>query len=79
LGQLDQFAKETFAEETEVVTHGAVAWQPPPEIGMFDVHLDGLLVVKDPRPSRRWRRHGRTPGTRMSWCSRSRCPGITST
>jgi len=48
VGQLDQFAKQTFAEETEAVTHGAVAWQPPAEIGLSDVRLDGLLSVRDP-------------------------------
>ena len=33
VGQLDQFAKDTFAEETPVLTQGAVIWQLPPEIG----------------------------------------------
>jgi hypothetical protein len=50
VGQLDQFAKETFAQETASVTHGAVAWQLPPELGMSEVRLDGLLRVKDPGP-----------------------------
>jgi hypothetical protein len=48
MGQLDQFAKQMFAEETEVVTHGAVTWQIPPEIGLSEVRLDGLLQVRDP-------------------------------
>ena len=48
VGQLDQFAKQTFAEETEAVIHGAVLWQPPPEIGLSEVRLDGLLAVRDP-------------------------------
>jgi hypothetical protein len=50
VGQLDQFAKDTFAAETASVTRGAIAWQPPPELGMSEVRLDGLLRVVDPRP-----------------------------
>ena len=50
MGQLDQFAKETFARETAAVTHGAVAWQLPPEVSMSEVRLDGLLRVLDPAP-----------------------------
>lgn len=45
MGDLDQFAKQTFAEETSVVTRGAVSWQLPPELGLSDVRLDGLLLV----------------------------------
>ena len=45
MGQLDQFAKETFAQETASVTHGAAAWQLPPELNMSEVRLDGLLLV----------------------------------
>src|SRR5262249_9095285 len=48
VGQLDQFAKETFARETESVTHGAAEWQAPPELNMSEVRLDGLLIVKAP-------------------------------
>jgi hypothetical protein len=48
VGNLDQFAKETFDQETPNVTHGAAAWQIPPELGMAEVRLDGLLVVRDP-------------------------------
>lgn len=48
MGQLDQFAKQTFAEETRTVTHGALDWLPPPEIGLSEVRLDGLLQVIDP-------------------------------
>ena len=50
MGKLDQFAKETFAKETESVTRGAVAWQVPPELNMSEVRLDGLLLVRDPAP-----------------------------
>ena len=45
MGQLDQFAKETFAVETTTITRGAMAWQLPPEVGTSAVHLDGLLRV----------------------------------
>lgn len=48
MGQLDQFAKETFAQETASVTHGAAAWQLPPELNMSEVRLDGLLLVTIP-------------------------------
>jgi len=48
VGQLDQFAKETFAVETASVTRGAVAWELPPELNMSEVRLDGLLRVIDP-------------------------------
>jgi hypothetical protein len=50
VGQLDQFAKDTFAVETATVTHGAVAWQIPPELGMSEVRIDGLLRVLDAAP-----------------------------
>jgi hypothetical protein len=48
MGQLDQFAKDTFAAEAASVTHGGVSWQLPPELGMSEVRLDGLLRVHDP-------------------------------
>ncbi len=48
MGHLDQFAKETFAQETAKVTHGAAAWQRPPELNMSEVRPDGLLLVKTP-------------------------------
>ncbi|MFT3771140.1 MAG: hypothetical protein QM820_37470 [Minicystis sp.] len=50
MGQLDQFAKDTFAIETATVTRGGVEWQLPPELGMSEVRLDGLLRVVDPAP-----------------------------
>ena len=58
MGQLDQFAKDTFALEAASVTHGGVSWQLPPELGMSEVRLDGLLRVHDPAWSRRSRRRG---------------------
>ena len=48
MGQLDQFAKDTFAQETASATHGAAAWQLPPELNMSEVRLDGLLLVTTP-------------------------------
>jgi len=48
VGQLDQFAKDTFAQETASVTHGAAAWQLAPELNMSEVRLDGLLLVHTP-------------------------------
>ncbi len=47
MGQLDQFAKQIFAEETAQVTGGAAIWQPPPELNLSEVRLDGVLVVRD--------------------------------
>jgi hypothetical protein len=49
VGHPDQFAKQTFAEETERVTGGALTWQDPPEIGLVKlvkVQGDGLLLVQ---------------------------------
>ncbi|EYF02074.1 hypothetical protein [Chondromyces apiculatus] len=46
MGQADLFAKQTFAEETERVTHGAVVWVDPPEIRLETVRSDGFLVVR---------------------------------
>jgi len=48
MGQLDQFAKDTFAVEAASVTRGGVSWQLPPELGMSEVRLDGLLRVHEP-------------------------------
>jgi hypothetical protein len=48
VGHPDQFAKQTFAEETSRVTGGALFWQDPPEIGLVKlvkVQGDGLLRV----------------------------------
>jgi len=48
VGQPELFAKRTFAEETELVTRGAVCWQDAPEIGLTKVQGDGLLLVRRP-------------------------------
>jgi hypothetical protein len=47
MGRLDQYAKEIFAEETAAVTHGGAAWQPPAELNLTEVRLDGRLLVRD--------------------------------
>ena len=63
MGHLDQLAKLTFAEETEAITGGAVIWQPGPELGLTDVRLDGLFVIKKNSPARRARQAlARGPG-----------------
>ena len=48
MGRLDQYAKEIFAEETSAITHGGAAWQPPAELNLTEVRLDGCLLVRDP-------------------------------
>jgi hypothetical protein len=48
MGQLDQLAKEIFAEEAAAVTGGGAAWVLPGEIGLTSVILDGLLRVHAP-------------------------------
>ncbi len=48
MGQLDQYAKQIFAEETERATGGAARWQEPVELNLTEVRLDGLLLVRDP-------------------------------
>lgn len=47
MGQLDQYAKQIFAEETELATRGAARFQDPVEINLSEVRLDGMLVVRD--------------------------------
>jgi len=37
MGQLEQFAQRTFAEETGRTTGGAAGWQDPPEIRLEKV------------------------------------------
>ncbi|KYF59069.1 hypothetical protein [Sorangium sp. So ce854] len=48
MGQPDQFAKTTFAEETERITGGAARWEDPPEIRLEKVQCDGFLVISRP-------------------------------
>lgn len=47
VGQLDQFAKQIFAEETEIATGGAVRFQELVELNLSEVRLDGMLLVRD--------------------------------
>ena len=37
MGQLELFAQQTFADETERITGGAAGWQDPPEIRLEKV------------------------------------------
>ncbi len=48
MGRLDRFAKEIFDTETPLVTRGAAVWEPPSEIGLTEVRLDGRNFVRDP-------------------------------
>ncbi|WP_437510170.1 hypothetical protein [Sorangium sp. So ce1099] len=45
MGHPDQFIKRTFAEETALITGGAVEWRDPPEMRLIKVQGDGLLSV----------------------------------
>ncbi|HSN99985.1 MAG TPA: hypothetical protein VLS89_16950, partial [Candidatus Nanopelagicales bacterium] len=46
MGQPEQFAKRTFAEDTERLTGGGAVWEDPPEIQLGPVQGDGLLIVR---------------------------------
>jgi hypothetical protein len=48
MGQSEQLAQRTFAEETERTTAGAAGWQDPPEIRLDKVTSDGFLVIRRP-------------------------------
>lgn len=48
MGQLELFAQQTFADETERITGGAAGWQDPPEIRLEKVTSDGFLVLRRP-------------------------------
>jgi len=50
VGTLDQFAKDTFEAETPVITQEAMEWRPPEELGLSEVRLDGLFVVRKSQP-----------------------------
>ncbi|MGK3990467.1 hypothetical protein WME99_45900 [Sorangium sp. So ce136] len=41
MGHPDQFIKRTFAEETALITGGAVEWRDPPEKRLIKVQGDG--------------------------------------
>jgi hypothetical protein len=46
VGQPDQFAKRTFAQETAPLTHGVVTWKDPPEISLTHIQGDGGFLVR---------------------------------
>src|SRR5512140_2675327 len=48
MGHQEQFAQQTFAEETERITGGAAGWQDPSEIRLEKVTSDGFLVLRRP-------------------------------
>ncbi|MCC6553317.1 MAG: hypothetical protein IT372_09900 [Polyangiaceae bacterium] len=48
MGQLDQFAKRCFADDTAPLTGGGATWDIPPEIGLTHVQGDGLILVQQP-------------------------------
>jgi hypothetical protein len=45
---LKQFTRQTFAEETERITGGAVEWQNLPEIRLEEVQSDEFTVIRRP-------------------------------
>jgi hypothetical protein len=49
MGRLEQFAQQTFAEETERITGGAAEWKDPPELRLQRVTSDGGLVLRRSR------------------------------
>jgi hypothetical protein len=63
VGQLDQFAKATFAIDTPQITGGAIVWEGPKEVGLTEVRLDGLLSVRAPE---------RLDGLPAPWCDAAR-------
>ncbi|MCU0659037.1 MAG: hypothetical protein MUF64_28415 [Polyangiaceae bacterium] len=48
MGKPDPFGKDIFAEETSLVTGGAFSFEIPPELPVFEVRIDGLLLAHDP-------------------------------
>lgn len=58
MGQPEQFAKRTFAQETAPLTHGAITWKDPPEISLTHIQGDGRFLV---------RRSGRLPRLNPPW------------
>lgn len=58
MGQPDQFAKRTFADETAQLTHGAVRWKEPPEVSLSHIQGDGRFLVQ---------RTGRLPRLHAPW------------
>jgi hypothetical protein len=58
VGQPEQFAKRTFAQETSSLTQGAVTWKDPPEISLTHIQEDGRFLI---------RRSGRLPHLDPPW------------
>jgi hypothetical protein len=48
MGQSEQLAQRTFADETERTTDGSAGWQDPTEIRLEKVTCDGFLVIRRP-------------------------------
>jgi hypothetical protein len=48
VGLPDLFAKRTFAEETELVTQGALSFRDPPQMRLETAQPDGFLLVRRP-------------------------------
>jgi len=49
MGYPEQFAQQTFAEETERITGGAARWEDPPEIRLEKVQGDGFIMIRQPQ------------------------------
>jgi hypothetical protein len=47
MGKPDQLGKEIFTEETPTATEGAFSFEVPAELAVFEVRLDGLLMVRN--------------------------------
>jgi hypothetical protein len=45
MGQLELFAQQTFADETERMTGGAAEWQDPPEIRLEKVTIMSPIAL----------------------------------
>jgi hypothetical protein len=65
MGHLEQFAQQTFADETERITAGAAGWQDPPEIRLEKCRATASSWSAGRTCWRTWRRRGprrgRTP------------------
>ena len=48
MGELDQYAKSIFVEETGLITGGVASFSVPPEIRLHEVRADALLKSRDP-------------------------------
>jgi hypothetical protein len=47
MGRLDQYAKDILATEIAPVTRGGAVWQPPSELNLTEVRLDGSLLIRN--------------------------------